>query len=48
MPEARLARPSDLDGVITLFQASEVSAVVGPRERAAHVVGIQIRCTEQL
>ncbi|WP_316191900.1 MULTISPECIES: GNAT family N-acetyltransferase [unclassified Bradyrhizobium] len=37
MPEARLARPDDLDGVIALFQASEVSAVVGPRERAAHV-----------
>ncbi|CCE04211.1 conserved hypothetical protein [Bradyrhizobium sp. STM 3843] len=35
MPEARLAQAGDLDGLIALFETSEVSAVAAPRERAA-------------
>jgi len=37
MPVARPARAADLDQLIALFQASEVSAVVAPRQRAAEV-----------
>jgi len=37
MPIARLARPSDLSSLLALFEVSEVSAAVQPRERAESI-----------
>ena len=34
LPIARLARPSDLPSLLSLFDVSEVSAVAQPREHA--------------
>jgi GNAT superfamily N-acetyltransferase len=37
MPGARVARADDLDSLLALFRASEVSAHAEPRERAAQI-----------
>src|ERR1700738_3392677 len=37
MPDARLARASDLQSLLSLFAASEVSAVAQPPERAERI-----------
>jgi GNAT superfamily N-acetyltransferase len=37
MPTARVAEASDLDRLLTLFEASEVSAVAQPRDRAERI-----------
>ena len=37
MPDARLARPTDLTSLLALFAASEVSRTVEPREQAERV-----------
>ena len=38
MTTARLARASDLDGLLELFRVSEVSAVAAPLERAGRIL----------
>lgn len=37
MPNARLAVSHDLDGLLALFQVSEVSAIAAPRDRAEQI-----------
>jgi hypothetical protein len=37
MPTARLAQPSDLEGLLDLFRMSEVSAIAEPAERAKRI-----------
>ena len=37
MPTARIAEASDLDRLLALFEASEVSAVAQPRDRAERI-----------
>ena len=37
MPTARLAQPSDLEGLLDLFRVSEVSAIAEPAERAKRI-----------
>jgi hypothetical protein len=37
MPTARIAQASDLDRLLDLFQASEVSAIAQPRGRAERI-----------
>lgn len=37
MPTARVAEASDLDRLLTLFEASEVSSIARPRDRAERI-----------
>ena len=44
MPEARLAQPSDLEGLLDLFRASEVSAVIDQEARAIRIWSETFAC----
>jgi GNAT superfamily N-acetyltransferase len=46
MPIARLARSSDLPGLLDLFRASEVSAIAEPRERARRILSETLARTD--
>ena len=44
MPDARAARADDLDSLLALFRASEVSANAEPRERAGRIWSDTLSC----
>ena len=46
MPIARLARSSDLPGLLDLFRASEVSAIAEPLERARRILSETLARTD--